>query len=162
MNYIIEEVLDYLSSYDICPSKDNIQNVLNEWITNMYTHVKQDENKDIVSRIVDCENCLAEVEENSEFWSNYFQKGFLDIKPGDMILVKTGLMCIIEEHYFKVESVGFNEAYINENNPKGMFCEGKDLDFYNEELRGVADDYCADIITNDDFIRFAFVYRHIE
>ena len=40
MNQIIEEVIEYLKSWDINnPTKDDIKNVLNTWINNLYSHI---------------------------------------------------------------------------------------------------------------------------
>ena len=39
MNDVIQEVIDYLESWDIEPTKEKIKRVLNNWIENLYSHV---------------------------------------------------------------------------------------------------------------------------
>lgn len=163
MNYIIEEALDYLSSYDICPSKDNIQNVLNEWIANLRSCVKKNIDEYDINRINDCKDCLAEIEKKSEFWEQFVSQKFTDVKVGDLLLAE----CNPDEpghegceHYFRIESIGYNTQYINEkDNPRGMYCCGTDLSFDDEAIKKLTENKCITIVTEKNFIRFAFVYR---
>ena len=39
MDDVIQEVIDYLESWDIEPTKEKIKRVLNNWIENLYSHV---------------------------------------------------------------------------------------------------------------------------
>ena len=39
MNPVITEVVEYLYSWDIEPTKENIKRILNRWIKNLYSHI---------------------------------------------------------------------------------------------------------------------------
>lgn len=39
MNQELTEVIDYLENWDIKPTKEKIERVLNNWIENLYSHI---------------------------------------------------------------------------------------------------------------------------
>lgn len=49
MNQIIEEVIEYLKSWDMKPTKENIKKVLEKWIENLYSHVGIESHKHSVA-----------------------------------------------------------------------------------------------------------------
>lgn len=45
MNPILQEVIEYLESWDVKPTQQNITQVLNEWIENLYSHIGAEAHK---------------------------------------------------------------------------------------------------------------------
>lgn len=80
-------------------------------------------------------------------------KGFLDIKVGDVVIVANEYSHDIDRHRIKVESIEFDEEYINgEYNPKGMRCYGIDLDYWDEETQEYDTDDYVIVVTEENFL----------
>lgn len=45
MNLVIDEVVEFIKSYDGIPTKENIKNVLIKWIENLYSHIGAEAHK---------------------------------------------------------------------------------------------------------------------
>lgn len=45
MNQTITEVVEYLESWDVKPTKENMKKVLNKWIANLYSHIGTEAHK---------------------------------------------------------------------------------------------------------------------
>lgn len=89
-----------------------------------------------------------------EMEERIMSKGFSDIKEGDIVVVYDEYGHDYEEHYFKVESIGYDDEYISKQNPKGMRCYGIDLDCWNEEEKDFDTDDYFGVVTEGNFVRF--------
>lgn len=68
------------------------------------------------------------------------EKGFLDIKVGDKVIVFDEYSHDYAEHILEVGSIEYDSEWATETNPKGMHCYGTDLE---EEEWG--DDYITQV-----------------
>jgi len=86
MNPVIKEVIEYLKSWDVTPTKENIKEVLTEWINNLYSHIGVEAHKNelalgikdetglsweeqdniMLSQIEDYKNALDELENGGQ------------------------------------------------------------------------------------------------
>lgn len=82
------------------------------------------------------------------------EKGFVDIKVGDVVIVYDEYNHDYIEHIFKVESIEYDNENITESNPKGMRCYGSDLCCWNDEIGNHDNDDYIGFVTESNFVRF--------
>ena len=83
-------------------------------------------------------------------------KGFLDIKPGDVIIVSDEYAHDYNEHHILIESIENEKEFINGDiNPTGKRCYGKDLTYWDDNLQDYNSDDYITVVTEGNFIRFS-------
>lgn len=123
------------------------------------TEKEWNEFKEFIETKVDKEgwwirNCSCNIMDEYENFLNNLDKGFLDIKVGDTVVVYDEYSHDYEEHYFKVESIEYDKENATETNPDGMMCYGTDLDCWNEEINDYDTDDYIGVVTEGNFVCF--------